>query len=398
MIKLSEYVRIYSKHEDANAIEQIQEMIKKYPNAVMRFMPDYHAGAGCVIGTVMNTFDAVHPDVIGNDIGCGVSAFSFKKDLAKDIKDLPEFLDKAIRLLVPSGRNIHGKKLKFPRVYDKLSFELDDSLKDKIDRSLGTLGGGNHFIEVGELEDKYFITVHSGSRALGGIIHSHHKDIYENATKNEINKMIKDMIPNIYPKDRAKMIPMLRETFTKQLSSPSHAMSQKIFNDYVNDVEIGVAFAMLNRVSILWMIISALQLKISDVDAISISHNYIETRHMRNKLVRKGAISAKKDEAVLIPINMRDGIIYGKGKGNTTWFESAPHGAGRVLSRTKAKEQLNVEDFVESMKNVYSTCVNENTLDEAPMAYKPMQEIVDAISDTVEIIGIIKPIYNFKGE
>lgn len=354
--------KIFTDNVDETTIGQVinlcnQEFSK---DSNIRIMPDCHAGAGCVIGTTMKITDKIVPNLVGVDIGCGVTVKSFKKRKM----DLNE-LDSIIRKNIPSGFNINEKP--YPRVAKWYKEELekynDIVPLDRALKSIGTLGGGNHFIELNEDDENYYLVVHSGSRNLGKQIAEFHQ------------KRATELHPEC-PKDLAYLDLKTEYAY---------------YTDYIKDMLFAQHYARINRFTILDTILE--KLKIEENGCIESVHNYIDND---SKILRKGAVSAIKGEILIIPINMRDGSLICVGKGNEDWNCSAPHGAGRILSRGQAKSKINIEEFKKSMEGIYSTCVNNSTIDESPMAYKDIDSIVSNISDTVEIQKIIKPIYNFK--
>jgi len=312
-------------------------------------------------------------------------------------------LDDVIRNNVPSGFNIHdGRKEKFDKLPDLKCYR---DLKDtkRFERSIGTLGGGNHFIEIDIDEDNNkYLVIHTGSRNLGKQVAEHYQNLADqlcNYDMNEYNEKQQEIIKEYKELGRRKEIQKALEKLQKQYRTSKNIIPRELAyleknhrEDYLHDMKICQDFAALNRSMIAKLICDNLG-NISTKDSFETIHNYID---LNSNIVRKGAISAKKDELLLIPINMRDGCIIGKGKGNDDWNMSAPHGAGRIMSRTQAKKSFGLEEFKKSMEGIYTTSVNKDTLDEAPFVYKPIQEIIGNIKDTVEIIRIIKPIYNFK--
>lgn len=396
-------LKIFTENIEPQALNQIYTLIKQpaFADCKVRVMPDVHAGAGCVIGFTADLGDKVIPNIVGVDIGCGMRVVELGNidiDLVK--------LDEIIRKYVPSGRNVHETEDDFSEniinhLYCKNSLKNADWLK----RSCGTLGGGNHFVEL-DIDDSgnKYLVIHSGSRNIGKQV----AEIYQqmaiddlsgtNNLEEETKKLIEDYKRTGRHKDIQRGIADLKRKFEPKLSVPKELsyLTGEHREMYLHDMKLCQEFAQINRFMIseqilrnlLWYSESA---KI--FNAFETIHNYIE--HDTN-IVRKGAISAKEGEIVLIPINMRDGCIIGKGKGNADWNYSAPHGAGRIMSRSKAKETVTLEEFEKSMHGIYTTSVNRSTIDESPMAYKPIEEIVANIQDTVEIVKIIKPIYNFK--
>lgn len=393
-------LKIFTENIEPEALNQIHMLIKQpaFADCKIRIMPDVHAGAGCVIGFTADLGEKVIPNIVGVDIGCGMLTI----DLGKYPVEL-EWLDKAIRQNVPSGRKVHNGEV---RVFDRLKeLYCYNELKnvDWIEHSMGTLGGGNHFIELDADEDgnKYLI-IHSGSRNLGKQVAEIYQqiaiDTMQGADKlaEESQKLIEDYKSKGRHKDIQRGLAELKRKFQPdKLNIPKELcyLTGENREKYLNDMKICQEFASKNRYAIAKEISDGMGWHMLCVTSFETIHNYIE--HDTN-MVRKGAISAKEGEKLLIPINMRDGCIIGRGKGNSDWNMSAPHGAGRIMSRSKAKQNISLEEFQQSMQGIYTTSVDMSTIDESPMAYKPMEEIVDNIKDTVEIIKIIKPIYNFK--
>lgn len=389
-------LKIFTNDIEQEAINQINELLEQdaFKDSKIRIMPDVHAGKGCVIGFTGDLGDKVIPNIVGVDIGCGMLCV----ELGNIDLDL-EKLDKIIRQYVPSGRNIH-ELVKMPFFIGNLKCYKELKEIDWLNNSLGTLGGGNHFIEVDEDEDnnKYLI-IHTGSRNLGKQVAEIYQEkaikycSYEKEMKEEKQKIIKEYKVSGKEKDIQNKLIEISKKYAGKTKLPKDLcyLEGKLREDYLHDMKICQEFASKNRREIAFVIMSKMNLDC--VNYFETIHNYIS---FEDNIVRKGAISAKKGEKVLIPMNMRDGCIIGIGKGNDDWNCSAPHGAGRIMSRMQAKETFNLDEYKESMKNIYTTSVNENTIDEAPFVYKPMQEIIDNIGDTVDIIKIIKPIYNFK--
>ena len=385
----------YARVVEKDAIEQIRRMCD-YPmseGAKIRIMPDVHFGKGCTIGTTMTITDKAVPNIVGVDIGCGM----YTVNLGKCDINLEEF-DKAAHF-IPSGRNIWDeKKEKFDLAELKCYRELKE-LK-RLEKSLGTLGGGNHFIEIDKAEDgTNYLIIHSGSRNLG-------KQVAELYQKLAINLNVgfgdylekKEEIIRTYKeqgrKDEIKQaIAELHFHRKRENDIPDDLcfLYGKYLEDYLHDVEICQAFARRNREIMAEILLE--QTGLIGGDSFHTIHNYIDTDEM---ILRKGSIAAHAGERVLIPINMRDGSVLAVGKGNPEWNYSAPHGAGRIMSRKQAKSELSVEDYKECMKGIYTTSVNRSTLDEAPMAYKSLEDIIDVIKESVEVIEVMKPIYNFK--
>ena len=381
-------VKIFAETFEYEAYEQIKRLAnyEAYQNSIIRIMPDSHAGKGCTVGTTMTITDKVTPNLVGVDIGYGMLTIELK-DKHIDC----EKLDSVIRTKVPNGFNVHEKQ--------KATFDFDSLICAKqvdLERallSIGSLGGGNHFIEIdySEKNNKYYLIIHSGSRKLGGDVCKYYQDIaFQSA--NEMKKVREDLISKLKAEGRVQDI----ESEIKKLKKPTADkelahLSGDYFRSYLNDMEIVQRFAMLNRKTMAAIIIK--EMGFQEESRFETIHNYIDFRRM---ILRKGAVSAELGEKLLIPINMRDGSLICIGKGNEDWNYSAPHGAGRLMSRSKAKEMLSMDEFVSSMNGIFTTSVSAATIDEAPQAYKTMDEIKNAITDTVEIIDTIKPIYNFK--
>lgn len=380
-------VKIFAKTFEFEAYDQIKSLAnyEPYLNEKIRIMPDAHAGKGCTVGTTMTITDKITPNLVGVDIGCGMLVTQL---CDKDIN--LNKLDKVIRDLIPSGFSIRNKSAsKFD--FSNLRCAKDVDLKRAM-LSIGTLGGGNHFIEVDrDDEGNLYLVIHSGSRNLGVNVCKH----YQNKAWKKLNEMsaIKaDLITELKKQGREKEIDSELKKLQKPKANKDLAhLEGKDFEDYINDMKIVQNYASLNREIMALVILKEMELRASD--RFQSIHNYIDVHNM---IMRKGAVSAKDGEILLIPINMRDGALICRGKGNKDWNYSAPHGAGRLMSRSKAKEAISMGEYTESMKDIFSTSVNISTIDEAPQAYKTIDEIVGAISDTVDIEKIIKPIYNFK--
>ena len=403
-------LKIFTEDIEQEAIDQIDLLLEQEPfkDCKVRIMPDVHAGKGCVIGFTADLGDKVIPNIVGVDIGCGMLCV----ELGKIDLDL-EKLDRVINDNIPAGRNIREHKLiNFDQINDLYCLrELKET--KKFNKAIGTLGGGNHFIEVDvDEEGNKYLVIHTGSRNLGKQV----ADYYQNLAielcsgKEEMFKRKEEIIRTYKEQARKSEI----QKALKQLESEYKQNKPELPNElcyltgkyremYLHDMKICQEYASLNRLQIAKMIlINYFDLTYIPEMYPPIMSNSFETIHnyisFEDNIVRKGAIRANKGERVIIPINMRDGSIIAVGKGNEDWNNSAPHGAGRLISRRKAKETFNLEEFKNSMKDIYSTSVLEETIDEAPFAYKPMQEIIDNIKDTVEIEKIIKPIYNFKAK
>lgn len=395
-------LKIFTKNVEQEAVDQIELLLAQdaFKDCKVRIMPDVHAGKGCVIGFTADLGEKVIPNIVGVDIGCGMLCVSIGHG---DIDF--EKLDNVIRTYVPSGRNVHnGRNYKFVGLQDlKCYRELRDT--KRLERSIGTLGGGNHFIEIDVAEDDYkYLVIHTGSRNLGKQVADYYQNLAfelmsgKDKLYEEQDRLIKEYKSAGRKSEIQSAIAELHRNFkavNPNIPKDLCYLEGKYREDYLHDMRICQKFAYMNRVMIAQIICNHMGWGVdADMpDYFECIHNYID--HDSN-IVRKGAISAKLGEKVLIPINMRDGCIIGTGKGNEDWNQSAPHGAGRVMSRTKAKELVSLEEFEKSMDGIYTTSVNQSTIDESPMAYKTLDEIVENIKDTVDVLTIIKPVYNFK--
>lgn len=398
-------LKIFTKNIEQEAINQINELLNQdaFKDSKIRIMPDVHAGKGCVIGFTGDLGDKVIPNIVGVDIGCGMLCV----ELGNIDLDL-EKLDKIIHEFVPSGFNVHNeRKYKFIEL-EQLKCYRELKNTKRLERSIGTLGGGNHFIEIDIDEDNNkYLVIHTGSRNLGKQVAEYYQELANqlcNYNIGEYEEKKQEIIKTYKEQGRKDEIQSALVELKKEYQINKNKIPKDLAylegqyrEDYLHDMKICQEFAILNRMSIAKTILcylwNRMEVDSRNWNSFETIHNYIS---FEDNIVRKGAISAKKGEKVLIPMNMRDGCIIGIGKGNDEWNQSAPHGAGRIMSRIKAKETFNIDEFKESMKDVYTTSVNEETIDEAPFVYKPMQEIIDCIGDTVDIVKIIKPIYNFK--
>ncbi len=387
----------YAEIIEDEAREQIKRMCD-YPftaGSKIRIMPDVHAGAGCTIGTTMTITQKAVPNIVGVDIGCGM----FTVNLGCGEIDLAAF-DEAAHY-VPSGFNVWSRKQKN---FDLTRLHCYSGLArpDRIGKSLGTLGGGNHFIEIDRSNDgTNYLVIHTGSRNLGHQV----AKIYQHIAitlEHDDSKYLREraeLIRTYKEQGRQREIEeALSHIKREECTTPEDlcGLEGEYLADYLHDIKICQEFARLNRETIAEILLERagmLEHGIHSLDAFHTTHNYIDTDSM---ILRKGAISAYSGERVLIPINMRDGSILAIGKGNPEWNYSAPHGAGRVMSRHSAKESLSMAEYLDAMKGIYTTSVNENTLDESPMAYKPIESIINVIGDTVDVIEVIRPVYNFK--
>ena len=384
----------FAKVIEQEAVDQISRMCD-YPfteGSRIRIMPDVHAGAGCTIGTTMTITDKAVPNVVGVDIGCGM----YTVDLGKGDLDFAR-LDEAAHY-IPSGMNVwEGRREKFDLTGLHCFRELKDTAR--LERSLGTLGGGNHFIEVDRAQDgTNYLIIHSGSRNLGLQV----ARIYQNLAielhsgKEEYLRQRDEIIQSYKEQGRRNEIQQALKELRwdrQEADMPEDLcyLYGVYLDRYLHDVEICQDFARRSREKMAEIIMDRAGL--SGRDGFHTIHNYIDTSEM---ILRKGAIAAHKGEKVLIPINMRDGSVLAVGRGNPEWNMSAPHGAGRLMSRTKAKEDLSLEEYRKTMEGIYTTSVNESTLDEAPMAYKSLDDIIDVIRDSVDVVDVMKPVFNFK--
>ena len=354
--------KLFTYTAENSAIQQIEHLLDQefVAGSKIRVMPDAHAGMGCTIGTTMTITDKVVPNLVGVDIGCGMETV-----LLKDRRVELSQLDKAIHQYVPSGFGVRST----PHHYnDEINLTTLRCAKhvdlERAKLSVGTLGGGNHFIELGKDEEgQLYLIIHSGSRNLGKQV----CDYYQNIAADSLNRKGKGADRVLAYLEGAKL------------------------DEYLYDMAIVQHYADLNRRAIIQEL--SKRVKFKTIEQFTTVHNYIDLDSM---ILRKGAISAQRDELILIPLNMRDGSLVCIGKGNADWNYSAPHGAGRIMSRSEAKKSIALTQYEMAMKGIYSSTVNRNTLDEAPFAYKPVEEIIENISDTADIVKTVKPLYNFK--
>lgn len=385
--------KVFTDVVDNESISQVINLLSQpyIEGSRVRMMPDIHAGAGCTIGTTMTIKDKICPNLVGVDIGCGMETIRIKETHIE-----PQKLDKVIRSGIPSGFEIRKKAHRFAKDID-LS-ELYCAKKVNLDRaynSIGTLGGGNHFIEANQDEDgNIYIVVHSGSRHLGLEIANFYQEAAYKALTSYSKEEIEAKVVELKAAGRQKEI----QSVLKQLKAkhspvpkPLAYVEGELFEAYLHDMWIAQRFANLNRQAMMDTIVKDMGFHV--VEQFTTIHNYIDVENM---ILRKGAVSAQAGEKLLIPINMRDGSLICVGKGNGDWNYSAPHGAGRLMSRSAAKQTFTVSEFKKEMDGIYTTSVGRSTLDECPMAYKNMADIVDNIEPTVTIEAVIKPIYNFK--
>lgn len=392
--------KVFTDVVDEKSLQQIKGLCDQEftSGAKIRLMPDVHAGAGCTIGTTMTIKDKICPNLVGVDIGCGMETLRIKADSEVSRNFNGADLDKIIRKNIPSGFSIR----KFPHAFvEQVEW---DNIKGHYNKkrawlSLGTLGGGNHFIEADrDDEGNLYIVVHSGSRHAGLEIANYYQEQAWRQLNGNAEEDCRKLIERLKAEGKEQEIQEKLEELKAQISTdiPKDLayVSGELFDDYINDMRIMQHFAMLNRKAMVQSISIGLRIKQEDIiEQFTTIHNYIDTEKM---ILRKGAVSAQKGEKLLIPINMRDGSLICVGKGNEDWNCSAPHGAGRVMSRNKARKELSLEEFKAEMSGIWSSTVNLETIDEAPMAYKTMDDIVANIDPTAEIVKVIKPIYNYK--
>lgn len=392
-------VKIFTDEVEDAAMSQIAKMLNSpiTQDAKLRIMPDVHYGKGATIGTSIQLPEdrsewRVSPNVVGVDIGCGMMSYKLESF------DMPlEEFDEIVNAVVPAGSNVHSEAVMQATVehlLEESTLDIERDSEQYLARSLGTLGGGNHFIELAQDEEgTYWLTVHSGSRKLGAMTAKHHQNIADASVKTDVRK---EIIAELKRQGRETEIESTLAALKpdrKETDKELNYLTGEALEDYLTDMDIAQKFASNNRRTMLDNIVRASGLNV--VDSFDSVHNFID---IENGIIRKGATSAQSGERLIIPLNMRDGSLICRGKGNSDWNYSAPHGAGRIMSRRQAKESVDYSDFKKTMEGVYSTSVVESTLDESPFAYKPVEAIVDNIGDTVEIEHRIKPVYNFKAK
>ena len=385
--------KIFTDVVDDGAVEQVQAMCDApiFKQSKIRIMPDVHAGAGCTIGTTMTITDKIVPNMVGVDIGCGMELIRIaERDL-----DLAA-LDSLIYKRIPSGFNYRDSRHEYTEQIDLSVLRCAKHVNIALAYvSLGTLGGGNHFIEADKDDDgNIYIVVHSGSRHLGKEVAEYYQNEGYRHLSGNSGRQLQEIVNKLKAEGRQKEIQwaiQAAKDSTAQVPQDMAYVEGELFDDYIHDMRIVQKFAVLNRQAMTDEIVRGMRLTVEE--QFTTIHNYLDTESM---ILRKGAVSAKKGEKLLIPINMRDGSLICVGKGNDDWNESAPHGAGRILSRGKARATLTMEEFQREMSGIFSTSINANTLDESPMAYKNMDDIVNNITPTADIVKRIVPIYNFK--
>ncbi|MCL2446178.1 MAG: RtcB family protein [Oscillospiraceae bacterium] len=387
--------KVFTSTLEAKAEQQILAVCNRpeFAHSKIRIMPDVHAGMGCTIGTTMTITNKVVPGMVGVDIGCGMETVKLAE---RDIDFVA--LDQVIRRNIPSGQDVRRKTHPLNRDIDLKALRCTKHVNlERASLSIGTLGGGNHFIEVGRNEDgELYLVVHSGSRHIGNQVAKYYQDLAWAALNSKHKQLLADAIAQLKADGRDSEIENVKQQFKRD--NPSHDIPKDLaycegalFDDYMHDMKIIQRFATLNRMAMTQVILEHMQL--TELERFTTIHNYIDTDEM---ILRKGAVSAKAGQRLLVPINMRDGSLICVGKGNDDWNQSAPHGAGRLMSRTAAKQALSMDEYAAEMQGVFTTCVDRRTLDEAPMAYKPMAEIVAHITPTADIVERLLPVYNFK--
>lgn len=386
--------KVFTDYADEISVAQILELCNQplAENAQIRIMPDVHAGAGCTIGTTMTITDKIVPNLVGVDIGCGMETTMLKESHIE-----PQKLDKLIRTEIPSGFACRKKAHRYANNIDLTELYCYPHVHaEHALLSIGSLGGGNHFIEVDKDEDKnFYLVIHSGSRHLGvEVAHYYQEEAYRRLNGSD-EQTIRKLIAEYKAQGRQKEIESTVKKMknTKFTSIPKHLAycEGELFAQYLHDMQIVQEFAVWNRQAMTDVIIKGMHWHVKE--QFTTVHNYID---LDNRILRKGAVSAQKDEILLIPMNMRDGSLICRGKGNPDWNCSAPHGAGRLMSRSQAKEKCSISEYKKQMQGIYTTSVGMDTLDECPMAYKPMEEIISNLEPTAEILNIIRPVYNFK--
>lgn len=385
--------KVFTDVVDNESIAQVINLLNQpyITGSRVRMMPDIHAGAGCTVGTTMTINDKICPNLVGVDIGCGMETVRVKETHFE-----PRKLDVVIREGIPSGFSIRNEEHRFA---DEINLDELCCAKfidiSRARKSIGTLGGGNHFIEADkDDEGNIYIVIHSGSRHLGLEIANYYQEAaYKSLTSyspEEIQAVVSPLKAEGRQREIESVLKAMKSKITK-IPKPLAYVEGELFEQYIHDMKIAQRYACLNRAAMMDVIVKGMGFHVED--RFTTIHNYIDVENM---ILRKGAVSARLGEKLLIPINMRDGSLLCTGKGNEDWNCSAPHGAGRLMSRSKAKETFTVSEFKKQMSGIYTTSVGHSTLDECPMAYKSMQDIVGNISPTVTIDAVIKPVYNFK--
>lgn len=405
--------KVFTDNIEDKAVEQIKVLMDQLYtlDASVRIMPDVHAGAGCTIGTTMCILnEMICPNLVGVDIGCGVYVTHLT-----DVKEIDyEKLDQVIHNYIPSGYEIYSEAVIDDPELDELKCKDSVDL-ERAEKSIGTLGGGNHFIEIDkDDQDRFYLVIHSGSRHLGVEVANYYQNKGYDILKQNQKDTRDSIIHAFKAAGREREISAALAKLKKwEISKDLAYVAGDVYRDYIHDMGIVQRYASMNRETMAYIILDNMGWdtklllgpcvgddKVWKYDKreypFHTIHNYIDCDAGWKPILRKGAVSAKNGEILIIPMNMRDGSLICRGKGNPYWNYSAPHGAGRILSRASAKREISIADYEKSMSGIYTTSVNEFTLDESPMAYKPMDEIVSNIGDTVDILKVIKPVYNFK--
>ena len=388
-----QHVKVFAATFEDEAAKQVNQLasLDAYKDSIIRIMPDAHAGKGCTIGTTMTIKDKITPNLVGVDIGCGMLVVP----LEQKITDFDAF-DKHLREVMPAGFavnetptcNVEVEREMLEQLVCKNAFDMDYTLC-----SLGTLGGGNHFVEIDEDEEgKQYLVIHTGSRNLGVKVANHYQKIADKqcSQSENLNEVIAQMKAEGRHKEIADVVKSMKKC---RVPKDLAYVSGQAFDDYIHDMKICQQYAIDNRMLIAERLLGNRDWWVSQY--FCTIHNYIDTKHM---IMRKGAVSARQGERLIIPMNMRDGSLICIGLGNDDWNQSAPHGAGRLMSRAEAKRTLQLDDFKKSMDGIYTTSADLSTIDEAPMAYKSSEEIMSCIIPTVRIEHVIKPVYNFKAQ
>ena len=399
---------VFTNNIEESTLSQIKQLCDQpfFSDSKIRIMPDTHSGVGCVIGTTMTISNKIVPNLVGVDIGCGMLTIQLPTSINLTQNNLSQ-IDTYINQNIPCGFNINPQPhLNFKeQIQSLICFRDLTKSSAEFNRAIGSLGGGNHFIEINvdEQTNTHYLVIHSGSRNLGQRVATHYQNKaydYHNGLDSQYEETRIQLIQSLKSQNRKHEIQSelakLKQQYKKECTIEKELcyLEGKLMQDYLHDMKIVQEYANLNRYIIGKRIVEEhLLIPFDSLYSFQTIHNYID---IDNMILRKGAISSQENEIVLIPINMRDGSLICKGKGNPNWNYSAPHGAGRLMSRTQAKQNISLTDFEDSMKEVFTTSVNESTIDESAFAYKPMDEIINNIQDTVEILSIIKPIYNFK--
>jgi len=393
--------KIFTNSVDDLSRKQIETLCNQpfVKDSIIRLMPDVHAGAGCTIGTTMTIGNKIVPNLVGVDIGCGMETVVIKTDepYAKEFD--PVRLDKIIYSHIPSGMDIRDTEHEFTQTIPFENIRCSAINLQRAKKSIGTLGGGNHFIEANrDDENNLYIVIHSGSRHLGKEIAEYYQEeAWHQLNKNrkqDVSEYIENLRVAGREKDIQQEISRIKTQVITDIPRELAYVSGGLFDDYINDMKFTQYFALINRKAMMSVILRELHIPEEKiVERFTTIHNYIDTESI---ILRKGSVSARSGEKLIIPINMRDGSLICEGLGNPDWNYSAPHGAGRIMSRAKAFALIKLEDYKNAMEGIYSTSVNSETIDESPMAYKSMDDIVENIGPTAKILKIIKPVYNYK--